>query len=221
VTSLSVAEARSLLAGYGVGVRDVSLPGDAVTDLRMGSLRVVASGDGFDILAWDAGLEQVLLRCRTLDEAVEHVGERWLQTPSAVQTVTSAEFGAWVQEMRARVDTLLTALDDGAVVSTQLPPGSVVDRFGNLDGFLLYPAQTAMAERSLPPSVLDPQRPQLGLLTFGVAQPVDVLARRIAPWFGQPGGGVVLKLAEPSDTVRDLLVRGELVVLDIAEGGER
>jgi len=220
VSPMTFAEARDRLAGMGASVRDVSLPDDAPTDLRMGSLRVVASPVGVDILAWDAGMEQLMLRCRTLDEAVEHVEERWRQTPSAVQLVSTSEFAAWVQEMRTRIDSLRPSLEDGGVVDTHLPAGSVVDRFGNLDGFLLYPAQTPMAQRSLPPSVLDPQRPQLGLLTFGVAQPVRVMARRIEPWFGQPGGGVVMRLAEPSDTVRDLVVRGELVQLQISDADQ-
>lgn len=64
----------------------------------------------------------------------------------------------------------------------------------------------------MPPQVLDPALPDLGLRTFGVAGPIPVLAQVTAPWFGQSGGAVVMRLPQGL-TVRDLLQRGALVPL--------
>lgn len=87
----------------------------------------------------------------------------------------------------------------GAPQSVELPPGLLVDRFGALHGRWLFPAGTPFAQRSLPPNLLDPVRPQVGRRVFLVVEPVEVLAGRVAPWFGQPGGGLRLDLVGEDD----------------------
>jgi hypothetical protein len=50
----------------------------------------------------------------------------------------------------------------GAVVNLRLCDGAVVDRFGALDGFLLWPEGTPFAERAQPPDVLGQSFPDHG-----------------------------------------------------------
>jgi hypothetical protein len=212
-------EARARLERQGMTSRDVALPDEPPADLRMGSLRVERRDGSFDIVAWDYGMQVTLVRCRTLGEAVSTVEERWRTRPQVAQEVPRAQWDTYISEMTERMRSLTPALDDGRLVRTTLPAGSVVDRFGNLDGFLLFPAGTPMAHRSLPPSALDPDRPNLGLLSFGVVNSIGVVAKRIGPAFGQPGGGVLFKLADDADTVRELLQRGDLMMVTVTGDG--
>jgi hypothetical protein len=213
MTDIDLTEARSRLTDLSFDERDVWLDGEPERELRMGSLRVLVAGDGVDVVAWDYGMNQVILRCRSMSEALDAVAERCERPLPPARHIGLEEYRSWVAETRESLAPLDEPLNRGLTVEVNLPPGSVVDRFGNLDGFLLYPAGLDMSQRSLPPNVLDPTRPELGLSTLGVAQPLPVLARRIAPAFGQPGGGVYFKIAQESDTVRDLVARGELVRL--------
>jgi hypothetical protein len=214
---MSTERAREVIDGAGASVRDVLLPGDAPGDRRMGSLELVRLPDGsVDVRAWDYGISETLVRTKGLEEAVDHVVARWGRTPAEARPVSRADLEAWCRETAAQVESLAAGLTAGPV-ATQLVPGMVVDRFGNLDGFLLYPAMLPMAQRSLPPTVIDATRPQSGLSFFGVVAPVAVIANVLQPAFGQPGGGVAFKLAERSDTVRDLVQRDELEPLVVTE----
>jgi hypothetical protein len=40
---------------------------------------------------------------------------------------------------------------------------------------------------------------------FDCGNSIGVVAQRVAPAFGQPGGGVLFELADDGDTVRELL----------------
>lgn len=212
---MTVERAREIIGGTGATPRDVVLPGDPPGDRRMGCLQLEQLDDGsVDVLAWDYGLTEPLVRAKDLDGAVEFVVSRWGRTPADARPVVRGDFDRWCAETITRVHSLADGLARGPV-ATQLVPGMVVDRFGNLDGFLLYPAMLPMTQRSLPPSVVDAARPQSGLSFFGVTAPVDVVATLVQPAFGQPGGGVFFKLAERSDTVRDLVQRRELEPLVI------
>lgn len=213
--------ARDRLRAAGVPDADVVLPGDASGVLRQGALVVrdlTPSGGGVEVLATDYGGEDVLERCSDLAEALELVVERCtaaLPSPRVVDRALLARAGVhrdrFVEEIRSGL-----ASAGAPSVRTELWDGAVVDRFGALDGFLLWPEGTPFAQRSLPPAVLDPTMPDLGLRTFGVAAPLPVLARITEPWFGQPGGAVVLRLPQGL-TVRDLLLRGLLVPLRVEE----
>ena len=104
---------------------------------------------------------------------------------------------------QARAEQVASALEaatpPGEPRPIELPPGLLVDRFGALHGRWLFPAGTPYAERSLPPSLLDPLRPQAGRHVLVVLEPVAVLAGRVEPWFGQPGGGLRLDLVGADD----------------------
>lgn len=215
---MTTERAREVIDGAGASVRDVVLPGDAPADRRMGSLELAQLSDGsVDVLAWDYGLRETLTRTKDLGQAVDFVVERWASTPASARSVTRDDLDAWCRETAAQVQSLAEALATGPV-ATHLAPGMVVDRFGNLDGFLLYPAMLPMPQRSLPPTVIDASRPQSGLAFFGVVSSIAVTASVIRPAFGQPGGGVFFKLEETSDTVRDLVRRSELEPLVVDAG---
>lgn len=81
-----------------------------------------------------------------------------------------------------------------------------VDRFGRETGVFLAPADTSYARRALPPSSLDtfpspeplPPSPYNYHL-YKVLRPFHVDAGRIAPWFGQNGGGLQYITCVPKD----------------------
>jgi len=89
-----------------------------------------------------------------------------------------------------------------------LPEGFVVDRFGAIDGVRFYPLATPDEERALPPAAEAAKGS--GRHAFITRDIVLVTPRIVAPWFGQPGGGVQLTLSSPEVAIRDLLVSGAL-----------
>lgn len=69
--------------------------------------------------------------------------------------------------------------------SQVLSPGTRIDRYGTEAGRFASPEGTPFEVRSLPAeSANSPYS------VYEVVSPVDVQAGEIAPWFGQPGGGV-------------------------------
>jgi hypothetical protein len=65
-----------------------------------------------------------------------------------------------------------------------------VDRFGPDTGSFLAPADTSYAKRALPPDSLDTfGAPPYNYNLYEVLKPFRVESGRIAPWFGQTGGG--------------------------------
>ncbi|MCV7225190.1 TNT domain-containing protein [Mycolicibacterium komossense] len=104
----------------------------------------------------------------------------------------------------------------GTVVSgVVLPAGTSVGRFGYPGGSYLAPSGTYFAQLSLPPSsavapyfsyvVADPTRLPVG---YSIEQ------SQVAPWFGQPGGGVQYRIIGPDGkdaSVQALLDSGYLV----------
>lgn len=216
---MKVDEARRLLAGARISRRDVQLPGERLdAPPRQGVVVVRHGASGWEVVAEEYGQSELLARCSTEDEALDYVVQRLttsLPTARAVDAglvdrtrVNMAEHVAKVRETLSGAST--------QVVSTSLWDGAVVDRFGTLDGFLVWPEGTPLAQRSLPPDVLDPGFPQLGRLVLGCATEVPVLARLTAPWFGQPGGAVVMRL-QPGTTVRDLVADGRMLLLDVPD----
>lgn len=73
-----------------------------------------------------------------------------------------------------------------------LVPGQVIDRFGSNGGRFFSPFGAPFTQRALPPSslnTLDRAYP-FGYHVFRVITSFTVRAGTIAPWFGQPGGGL-------------------------------
>ncbi|MEK6343302.1 MAG: TNT domain-containing protein, partial [Curtobacterium sp.] len=91
-------------------------------------------------------------------------------------------------------------------LTIQIPAGVPVDRIGGPDGYLLHPLDTPLPQRSLPPHVASAPETH----RYVVERPFLVTVRFVQPWFDQPGGAMRFETADPSVTVRDLVVDGSL-----------
>ncbi|MET8555509.1 TNT domain-containing protein [Streptomyces sp. NPDC004959] len=80
--------------------------------------------------------------------------------------------------------------------ATRLRRGERLDRFGSVYGAFLAPAEDAYAKRALPPQNLGTREADApcGYHVYEVTKRFTVWQGRIAPWFGQPGGGHQIKL---------------------------
>lgn len=90
----------------------------------------------------------------------------------------------------------------GTPAQATLRPGAIVDRYGGSSGTFLAPEATPFAMRSLPAS--SATKP---LNVYKVLKPIEVDAGKVAPWFGQPGGGMQYDLPK---TVQELIESGHL-----------
>ncbi len=113
--------------------------------------------------------------------------------------------------------------NDGALPGSeqvrQLGPGDALelDRVGGLDGEYFSPEGTPFDQRALPPDRLNFERTEW---TVNTANPlvrsgsVSVERSTVAPWFGQPGGGVQYRFFDPSGevyTMKGLINAGIIV----------
>lgn len=75
--------------------------------------------------------------------------------------------------------------------SITIPNGTYVDRFGGYNSTFVSPVGTLYEQRAIPPSNLVRRGVNGSIyyrfLTLG---PIDVENGTIAPWYGQPGGGI-------------------------------
>ena len=74
---------------------------------------------------------------------------------------------------------------------TEVPVGTPLDHIGNESGHYLYLYATPMSQRSLPPTDLEERR--TGYLVAAPLPP-DAVVEQLPAWFGQPGGGLVVRL---------------------------
>ena len=119
---------------------------------------------------------------------------------------SSAPGGEW--------DWQKQAPNNGAVPGTQqtvtVQPGGVLDRYGQRGGEYMSPAGTPYEARALPPGKrAEPYEQYLVLKPFTVTQ------EKIAPAFGQAGGGVQMRASIPEvqnrvATINDLIKHGYL-----------
>ena len=101
---------------------------------------------------------------------------------------------------------------DGPDKPFTLNPGDVVDRFGSIYGsFLANDRYTPFAARALPPASLDTQAgdSQASYHVYCFLKPLSLRAGKIAPAFGQPGGGTQYVLG--NSRVTDLITSGQIV----------
>lgn len=91
----------------------------------------------------------------------------------------------------------------GTPIQATLQPGTLIDRFGYSYGSFASPAGTSAAMRDLPPGALNSP-----YNAYQVAEPIEVLSGKAAPWFGQPGLGIQYKF---SQSIADLIESGALV----------
>ncbi|MCL1860580.1 MAG: glycohydrolase toxin TNT-related protein, partial [Proteobacteria bacterium] len=82
----------------------------------------------------------------------------------------------------------------GPVETTELQPGSLVDRYGSTRGTFVAPEGTPFANRALP-SYYESSVPYF---QYEVVELIpDVLQSRVLPWFGQRGMGTQFELPKP------------------------
>ena len=74
---------------------------------------------------------------------------------------------------------------DGNPTKVILEPGTLIDRYGYDGGTFVSPKGTSYTERALP--IGTDQKPYT---VFEVVKPIEVQAGKIAPWFGEKGGGI-------------------------------
>jgi hypothetical protein len=119
---------------------------------------------------------------------------------------TSASGGTW--------DWQKQAPNNGAVPGTQqtvtIKEGATLDRYGQRGGEYMSPAGTSYEARALPPGKqADPYE------QYKVLKPFTVAQEKIAPAFGQDGGGVQMRAVIPevqngNATINDLIKHGYL-----------
>ena len=88
---------------------------------------------------------------------------------------------------------------DGKPSATILQPGTKVDRFGYDSGTFVSPVGTPYTNRSLP--IGTDKKPYT---VFEILKPVEVQAGKIAPWFGEKGGGIQYEFSSPISELIDL-----------------
>ena len=91
---------------------------------------------------------------------------------------------------------------DGNPTKVTLEHGTLNDRYGYDGGTFVSPKGIPYTERSLP--IGTDQKPYT---VFEVVKPVEVQAGKIAPWFGEKGGGIQYEF---SQKISDLLQQGIL-----------
>ena len=86
---------------------------------------------------------------------------------------------------------------------TTLHPGTAVDRYGYSGGTYVSPVNTPFSMRALPPEAKNKPYSK-----YEVIKPIDnVHESKIAPWFGELGGGKQYRLP---NTVQELMDSGHL-----------
>ncbi|MCW2819547.1 MAG: hypothetical protein JWR42_2334 [Marmoricola sp.] len=93
---------------------------------------------------------------------------------------------------------------------TDVPVGTPLDHIGNESGHYLYLYDTPMSQRSLPPTDLEQHR--TGYLVAAPLPP-EAVVEQLPPWFGQPGGGLVVRLPR---VIRSYVDAGLLLPFDPA-----
>ena len=198
------------LAAAGVASDELQVMGRPGPDGREGALFLAEDGDRWLLGCLDRGRLIVSSAWPDEDTACTEAYGRLTAPLLPPRRLDPSE-----EALAQQLEHALEASAPGEPREVDLPAGLLVDRFGALHGRWLFPADTPYAERSLPPDLLDPLRPQAGRRVFVVREPVRVVAGRVAPWFGQPGGGLRLDL-QGSDDVWSLVRREALheVLLD-------
>ena len=82
---------------------------------------------------------------------------------------------------------------EDAPVAATIEAGALIDRFGSEGGSFFSPVGQSFAARALPYVCA-----QMAYTTYRVKQTINVHRCAAAPWFGEPGGAIQYKTAEPA-----------------------
>lgn len=205
---------RAALERIGLPLPAVRLPGEEHPTFE-GALLVRRLESVFSVDIFDYG-QLHHLGTATTERQAGLLAWNYLSAPlPAPMAATTAEVTARAQAAQAGYHDLrarITAAGVGGVV-TNLAPGVPFDRWGGLDGLYLWAWDTAIEQRSLPPSATSGGAVRVG---FVANQPVAVQAEFTPPWFDQPGGGIRFRMQQP---LRDLVRSGEMAVVEIVDPG--
>jgi hypothetical protein len=208
---------RAELTALGLTPFDIELPGEEANVAPLeGALRLRRDGDAFVLETVDYGRGWRLGRAATEAEArrlvLDYVGRPLPPVKVLPRLELDRIVGALAPHYFDLRDRATAAGQDGVVID--LPPDLAVDRLGALDGVHLYPVDTPIEFRSLPPHAL---RPESDLHRFLTRAQLRVSAVITPPWFGRPGGGIRFTLQEPEVGIRDLVVAGRLERIQVVE----
>lgn len=210
---MTFADTRPILDQLGYTIRYVQLPGETLHEPPVeGALRIVAAdsnGTGdFALEVVDYGTARRLATARGEEDATEML-RRFLNRPfPAPRDIPRHELDGLRDRAASTYPQLAQQVAQAGEhgLTIQIPAGVPVDRIGGPDGYLLHPLDTPAPNRSLPPHVAAAPETHRYL----VERPFLVTVRFVQPWFDQPGGALRFQTADPSVTVRDLVVDGSL-----------
>jgi hypothetical protein len=215
---MTIADVRPTLDQLGYTNRYVQLPGEQQHEPPVeGALRIVPvdaqsmPGQDWALEVVDYGAPRRLAVARTEDEAVEML-RRFLNRPfPEAREIRRDELDALRERAAGSYPQLAQQVHGAgqAGLTIQIPTDVPVDRLGGPDGYLLHPLDTPFPTRSLPPTALA----NTDVHRYVVSRPFLVTVRFVQPWFEQPGGALRFAIADPSLTVRDLVVDGSLTRL--------
>lgn len=120
---------------------------------------------------------------------------RWIEpdlpsAPRDEQTLHSAALAVADELGATQAPTSQRSLSEVAPARV-LPVGTPLDHVGNASGHVLYLYDTPMSARSLPPTDILENR--MGFV-LNATLPDACRVVRAEPWFGQPGGGLMVVL---------------------------
>jgi hypothetical protein len=212
---MTFADTRPILDQLGYTTRYVQLPGETLHEPPVeGALRIVQTdASGYALEVVDYGTARRLAQATGEDDAVEML-RRFLNRPfPEPRDIPRHE----LEGLRDRAASTYPQLAQQVAqageqgLTIQIPAGVPVDRIGGPDGYLLHPLDTPLPSRSLPPHVVSSPETH----RYVVDRPFLVNVRFVQPWFEQPGGALRFQIADPSATVRDMVVDGALVRLRV------
>jgi len=213
---MTFAETRPILDQLGYTVRYVQLPGETLSEPPVeGALRVVPTethGD-FALEVVDYGTARRLATARGEEDGVEMLRRFLNRAFPAPRDIPRHELDGLRDRAATTYPQLAQQVGQAGPqgLTIQIPAGVPVDRVGGPDGYLLHPLDTPLPQRSLPPHVA--AAPEVH--RYVVDRPFLVTVTFVQPWFDQPGGALRFATADPSVTVRDLVVDGSLVRLRV------
>ncbi|MFS0731011.1 TNT domain-containing protein [Curtobacterium sp. 1P10AnD] len=207
---MTFAETRPILDQLGYTVRYVQLPGETLHEPPVeGALRIAQVGPAeYALEVVDYGTARRLATANGEDDAVEML-RRFLNRPfPAPRDIPRHELDGLRDRAASTYPQLAQQVSQAGErgLTIQIPAGVPVDRIGGPDGYLLHPLDTPLPQRSLPPHVASAPETH----RYVVERPFLVTVRFVQPWFDQPGGAMRFETADPSVTVRDLVVDGSL-----------
>ncbi|UFU13054.1 TNT domain-containing protein [Curtobacterium sp. C1] len=213
---MTFAETRPILDQLGYTVRYVQLPGEQLHEPPVeGALRIVPADqpDDFALEVVDYGTARRLATARGEADAVEMLRRFLNRAFPAPRDIPRHELDGLRDRAASTYPQLAQQVAQAGEqgLRIQIPAGVPVDRAGGPDGYLLHPLDTPLPQRSLPPHVA--AAPEVH--RYVVDRPFLVEVSFVQPWFDQPGGALRFRTADPSVTIRDLVVDGSLVRLRV------